>query len=513
MSARKVVVVGSGVAAVAVARRFLRRNPSHEVLMLEAGEHLQMGDYRKWLDFLMTKTAPTKAFEDSPNDADVSGTGRFVLQGGRLIVRGGSTNHWGGWCPRMKPEDFALGEVRKAAINWPITYETLSPYYVEAENFLHVCGDSAGSYTPRDGKPYPHPAIPFTAMDGLLIPALKRLGLGYESLPLARNPNACLTTGTCRYCPWDARYSAGGDLSNLLEEFEGRVEIKLGHPVVSVKMKTKESAEGVLVLPAGKPEPILEPAEIVVIAAGTMESPKILLSSTSPDWPEGLGNRTGHVGRHLVTHPLLRAVGRMDSNERNLEQEIDFPTLMCRDFDTPKFQPFGKMFFVRDGKYIRIPIGERLISKHAPSEVDSEIKTQTRIELRALMEAFPDGRNRVSLGAGKTRFGLPRTAVFYEESSETKICKIEHQARLENILKEAGLAESPSLDAGGPRSDHATGTCRMSSMPEEGVVDSNLKIHDVENVFVCSNAVFPNAGAANPTVTLVALALRLGAVI
>src|SRR5882762_6873392 len=112
MSSTTTILVGSGVAAAALARRLLTDDHSSRVIIFEAGGDFPVADYRKWLDFVMTKVSPTKAFEDDKNDADINQDGGFGLAGGRMLVRGGSTNHWGGWCPRMKPEDFHLGEVR-----------------------------------------------------------------------------------------------------------------------------------------------------------------------------------------------------------------------------------------------------------------------------------------------------------------------------------------------------------------------------------------------------------------
>jgi len=512
MSRFKTIIVGSGVASVAVARTLLQNDSSAEVLILEAGGNLQMANHRKWLDFVMTGTSPTRAFADKSDDADINNDGGFGLKGGRLLARGGSTNHWGGWCPRMKPEDFHLGQVRKDSIDWPIKYKDLAPYYTKAEFFLHVCGDSTSTSTPRYGEKYRYDAVPFTSLDKLLMPTLDRLGHKYEALPIARKGARCQTTGTCRYCPFDARYAAGTDLNSLLSEFNDRVELRINSPVVSIEMKDKKTVQGVNYLVGLNQDQVkFEPADKVVVAAGTIESAKILLASeNSKWWVNGLCNDTGHVGRHLVTHPLLRGIARIPSNPKRIEQEIDFPTMVSRYFDSEKYQPLGKMLFVRDGKYIVRPIARELLAKNSVSKINNNIENNTRIELRGLMEAFPEKGNLVSIAKGKTSLGLPRTKIQYYESQDTKNARVQNLKKLHNILYEAGLKESPDKNYRGARSDHATGTCRMSVSAKDGVVDRNLKAHDVDNLYVCSNAVFPNSGAANPTVTLVALAIKLG---
>lgn len=511
MSGAITIAVGSGVAAAALARRILTRDSASKVIILEAGGDFPVADGRKWLDFVMTGISPTKDFEDAKTDADINQDGGFGLAGGRMLGRGGATSHWGGWCPRMKPEDFHLGEVRHGSVNWPISYKDIAHYYTQAEALLSVCGDSTTKTVPRFGEAFPHAPIPFTAFDHLLIPTLEKLGYGYEALPIARNPDRCHTTGTCRYCPLDARYNAASDLNTLVSEFQGRVEVRVNTPVTSIAMSNRRTAIGVAVMEKSTGKTKIVAGDRVIVTAGTIESAKLLLASMSAMWPKGIGNDTDHVGRHIVTHPLLRGVGLILSNRERLEQEIGFPTMACRYFDSEKYQTQGKMFFVRDGKYIHIPIAEKLIQGETPAQVNNEIVTGTRIELRAFVEAFPDDGNRVTLASGTTSVGLPRTKIQYRESAETLQARIVHQENLEHLLYQAGLSKtSPLAAAGGSRADHAASTCRMSMTAADGVVDSKLRVHETDNVYVCSNAVFPNTGAINPTLTLVALALRLG---
>jgi choline dehydrogenase-like flavoprotein len=104
--------------------------------------------------------------------------------------------------------------------------------------------------------------------------------------------------------------------------------------------------------------------------------------------------------------------------------------------------------------------------------------------------------------------GLPQTSVDYSADTDFKDRMAEIKASVQKIYAamDAELTDDASVDW---RADHAACTCRMSSDPSEGVVNKDLQVHGMDNVFVCSNAVFPNLGAINPTLTLTALALRL----
>jgi choline dehydrogenase-like flavoprotein len=137
-----VLIIGSGVAGGVVAEGLLK-NGETSILMIEAGDAMLMKNHRTWLDVVMAKKYPYDRLSDQSNDYNSTGNQPWKIEGGRLIVRGGSTMHWGGWCPRMKPEDFELkSRVGNVGLDWPSTYSDLEPYYIKAEKYLQVAGDS-----------------------------------------------------------------------------------------------------------------------------------------------------------------------------------------------------------------------------------------------------------------------------------------------------------------------------------------------------------------------------------
>ncbi len=104
---------------------------------------------------------------------------------------------------------------------------------------------------------------------------------------------------------------------------------------------------------------------------------------------------------------------------------------------------------------------------------------------------------------------MPKTVISYGVNNETEEAKKRHENNLINILRQAGCDSTKVATYNSSRGDHSVSTCRMSKSPTDGVVDQDLKVHDTDNLYVCSNAVFPNGGAVNPTLTLAALTLRL----
>ncbi len=128
----------------------------------------------------------------------------------------------------------------------------------------------------------------------------------------------------------------------------------------------------------------------------------------------------------------------------------------------------------------------------------------------ASIEQFESPENRVSLGADTGKFGLRGTEIDFGLNETTERTHQSYAQNLVEILKAAGCKEdSISVEIDGPTGAHAASACRMSSSDTDGVVDGNLRVHGTDNLYVCSNAVYPNVTATNPTLTVGALAVRL----
>ncbi|MEM7213976.1 MAG: GMC family oxidoreductase [Pseudomonadota bacterium] len=503
MTLGKVAIVGSGVAGATIADILLGNDAASKIVMFEAGNEVVMRDHRKWLDYITTGSLPYYWNEDDVTDA--SGTENFWVKGGRLMAVGGSTLHWGGWCPRFKPEDFFLKSNTERGLDWPFTYEDLTPYYVKAEQRLRVTGDGSRDDPPRHNEPYPVPKMPLAKKDGLIVNALENLGISsYGNLPIARS-TSCQTVGSCAYCPVGGRYDASMDIQSNFETFELRSK----SPVAEIIMDSKKKAYGLRYVDMNTGEHQQEEFDRIFVCGGSMESAKLLLSSRSRFWHSGLGNDTGHVGQHLSAHSLLRVTGQMPGNASFLQQELDFPTLECRHFDVPENQYKGKFYFVHDGRIGHYNITKKLLAGTMPAQIDEERASGTGFGLAGFMEEFAAPGSRIELASGKNRFGLPKTNIVYTTSDITKSAKLEWLEKMEKILRVAGVDRDFRIKNGNPRADHTVSLCRMSDSASEGVVDQNCKIHDCDNVHVVSNAVFPNLTAVNPTLTLVAVAIKV----
>jgi choline dehydrogenase-like flavoprotein len=496
------VFIGSGVATATTALYLLKKKPDASILILEAGDDFITKDRRSWWDYVTTDTAPYKFAEDDKEAdeiiSDPSNPGsKWGIAGSRLTVRGGTTVHWGGWSLRLKPEDFQVQKNTGRGCNWPFSYDELAPFYSEAESYLSVGGDST------DEVHYPQPPFDYVEADGPMIMAFEQLDISYQRMPIARY-RKCMTTGTCKYCPFGSRYEAG----SVLDQLQGKenVDIILNAAVSKLELSERGAVSSALLV-GDKPKAFK--GHHFIIAAGATESPKLLLQSKNDSWwPNGIGNDYDLVGRYLVGHRLFEVSGMLPDNPLRWQQALDFPTLMSRHYDSPQEQENGKLFMFKSRSNPKTNIAELMQTGKSHEQISHVVEGPMKMKLQGFMEDFGRFDNRVELGSKINAFNLPTTKVTFKHQQDFDERAYQRMKLMAKVLQKMGCSDISSKirDA---RGDHASGTCRMHKEPSMGVVDANLKVHGMKNLYVCSNATFPSIGAVNPTLTLTALAVRL----
>jgi choline dehydrogenase-like flavoprotein len=501
------LIVGSGVAGISIAKRLLEQDPDTSILMLEAGPHIPSRERRSWWDYITLNRTPYDYTYDQDWEATSTGNVNWLSAGTRVKAVGGSTMHWGAWSLRFKPEDFLLHTNTGEGADWPIGYDDLEDYYNQAEEFLSVCGDDAEDWSPRS-KPYPAPPFAWTAADGVMIEAFQKVGIKPGKMPIARY-RKCLTTGTCKYCPFGARFSAQNVLTELQENQRYRnFELRANTPVTEVHVRNKAQIESVSCIDNLTGAVYVERAHRFIICSGSYETPKLLMKSRSAHWPAGIGNDHDLLGRFIISHSMLKVRGRTASNPNRWFQEYDFPTLMSRTYDTPERQRIGKIFLFKDRVRPNTDIAALMIAGKTPDEIEAIVSGPMEMELQAFMEEKGKFENRLQIADGHDRFGLPLTTVHFSRTAqEAENTRLNLDLMKEVIVKmgyEVVYAKTED-----PGAHHTTGTCRMGKSAELGVTDEHLKVFATDNLFLCSNGVFPSGSAVNPTLTLTALSMRL----
>ena len=531
-----VLIIGSGVAATVIAQKILMENPKANITMLEAGSKVKMRDFAMHQHFLITGELPYDFCHDQPyptkdfeGENENRGPTLIQMQGSRTLMYGGSTVHWGGWSFRLKPEDFQLksniedklGHLSGAynLIDWPIGYDDLEAYYCDAERYIGVSGDSNDPNVPRS-KEYPYPAFPYTLEDKPTIEAFKKLNIDYIPMPIARHGISashshyapCQTTGTCKYCPFGARFAAANYLDEMLNFHDfPNFFVKTDVVVEELLMSDKHTAKGVVYVDKNICEDTKHEihAKLVILAAGAIESTKLMLRSTSQFWHNGIANDLDLVGRNMITHPYLMWDADLGANPDGLMQEMDFPTLVSRHFDSEKEQWNGKYVMIIPPTGKGINLTQAMQSGKTLKEIKQLLYGNTKIQVNVMQEVFSQYNNRINNGCKRNHLGMIDTAVYFDQGPDFEPRLSEIHQEVEKIFSAMG-ANNIRFKGCHWRADHTACTTRMSDSPETGVVDKNLKVFDIDNLYICSNACFSSFGAINPTLTLTSLAMRLG---
>ncbi len=506
------LLIGSGVAASTIAKRLLKKDPNASILMLEAGDFIPARDRGLWWNYVTTHQLPYDYTYDKPGANPSIGNTHWEMNKTRVTAYGGTTMHWGGWSLRMKPEDFFLYTNTGEGGDWLFTYDDLEPYYCQAEEHLQVGGDDTETWVPRS-RPYPLPAYPWLQADIEIIEAFQHHGVRPGRMPLARY-RRCMTTGTCRYCPVGARFN-GQYVNEALENANyPNFEIRTQATVKKIRLDSRRQARGVSYLDRSSDTPVNVDvdARTVIVCAGAFESPKLLMMSTGSGWDKGIGNNYDQLGHYLVSHSFLSVCGTASSNPDRISSEFGFPTLMSRTFDSEAFQAEGKFFLFRNqnspGQY-----WDGLMQQGKTREQMDEIATGSR---QTGISAFYEEKGRYAnyltpegMGGKTDQFGLPLMKVNFNRSPRVMQNANERLNLMGKIFASIPDYTMLTQSLEGAAGYHASGTCRMAHSPEAGVTDANLRVHGMDNIYICSNAVFPSIGAVNPTLTLTALAFRL----
>ncbi|MEO8133180.1 MAG: GMC family oxidoreductase [Betaproteobacteria bacterium] len=516
------IIVGSGVAGSTIATKLLERDPGTPILMLEAGPRIPMKDRRYWWDYVLYGRKAYDPCEDRDADNPSVGLTPWHSKGSRTMMYGGSTVHWGGWSMRFKPEDFHLKTNTGRGGDWPYGYDTMEPYYCRADEYLSVCGDDKDSADrsspasarnkndPWRSKPYPLPPYPWTESDGEMIEAFNALGITPGRMPLARY-RKCMATGTCKYCPFGARFSGSYIMDDLLNDPEYPNLKFIGMaPVTRLVAESKSRIHKVEYTDPATGETATASGDRIILCAGAYEVPKLLLLSSSYYWENGIGNDHDLVGRYAISHPFLSVAGTKDMNNERWIQEFDFPTLMSRTYDKEENQQNGKIFLMKSAMFPNVDLAAHMIAGRDRSAIDRIVTGPRQVQLSAFMEEMGQYDNRFSLGEGTTSLGLPRTRISFSHPPDFRERAGKNLDLMEAVVRQMGYnVDKKDRLIGEQDGHHTSSTCRMGKDPTEGVVDADLKVFGTDNLYVCSNAVHPTCAAVNPTLTLVAVTLKL----
>jgi choline dehydrogenase-like flavoprotein len=518
------VIVGAGVAGMLAAHRLAKAGV--KVLVLEAGPTIDRNAALQRYRTAVAKT-PESPYPDNfyaPRPT-VAALDQYYVQEGPTFFKstyeravGGTTWHWLGTSLRHLPADFRMRSRYRVAVDWPISYDDLEPWYGAAEHEMGVAGDSKQNLGSPRSRDYPMPPLALTYLDKQVALAAKTLGLPVHVTPQARNsltyqerPPCCGSASCVPICPVAAKYDATVHVKKALalgvQVIEQAVvyfiEVDSDGRVVGVRFKRPDGSDGRAI------------GHAFVLAANAIETPKLLLMSRTDALPNGVANRSDQVGRNLMDHPVQLSYA--------LAAEPLYP------YRSP-LENAGIEYF-RDGAFrgehsaFRMAIGEdgwsfpgttpitlaeQLIDEgYFGTELVAQMNAHVARQIRFanLIEQMPLPENRVVPAFDKLdSFGMPRPRIYYQLGEFVERGMALARAVSEQIFQAMGAYEiNHSQEHQG--AGHLMGTYRMGDKPATSVVNAEQRAHDHHNLFLLGSGVFPTVGTANPTLTLAALAL------
>jgi len=511
-----VIIIGSGAGGGVIAKEL--GEAGLEVVILEAGKRYDPhNDYpTDKIDFEV-RAANVFAPKDERRDLYTSGGASHFLYS-RVKGVGGSTLHYVAMSPRLHESDFCVRSEDGVADDWPIAYADLEPYYARVEYELGVSGPDGADANPFDpprSKPFPTPPHEFNLASKIVKRGAGKLGLHLVREPLAiptkdwNGRPACINAGTCgQGCKISAKSSI--DVTYIPKaEATGKVHIRTECMAREITIGHEGKARSVIYFdPDGHEREIY--ARAIVVAGNAVETARLLLLSTSSRFRNGLANASGLVGKFFTEHLAVFAYGVF--SER-LDAWRGVPTGgIIQDFYATNQQNS----FVRGWTIVveNSPQWPLSVARAVPgwgAEHKNRVKELFghEVGLASIGEQLPDERNQVTLDPFvKDVYGLPVPRIInnHHENDLAMINAI--SSSLKEVLEAAGAKEVWVNKCIPGNSAHYMGTCRMGNDPRTSVVDAWCRTHDIPNLFIGDGGVFVTVGAANPALTISALASR-----
>lgn len=497
-----IIIIGSGAGGSTMAYKLA--DSGKKILVVERGDFVPV-EKENWDSvevFQKNRYTTTETWLDKNNEE---------FRPGMHYNVGGNTKFYGAALFRLRKEDFQeIQHYGGTSPAWPIQYEDLKKFYLEAETLYHVHGLRGSDPTePFDENPYPLSPLPNEPRIQEIFDELSNYGLHPFELPIGVNFNPHKTANAPyilnRFDGFPDASERKGDahicaLSKALEF--PNVELMTNAKVL--KIVTEESGFKVkeIIVDYFGEERTLN-ANLFILSAGAINSAALLLKSKNDQFPHGLANSSDQVGRNYMFHQNTALIGL---------------------YTEPNPTKFGKTFGVNDFYHANrgypYPLGhiqmlgksdEHQIAADSPVPAPGftfELMAKHAVDFWLTSEDLPDPENRITIENDKIK-------VTYTSNNEEGHDLLKDE--LVKALKASGKFQSFlfkvfyfSKGIGMSSPAHQNGTTKMGTDPKTSVVDTFCKTHDLENLFIVDGGFFVSSGAVNPALTIMAMALRVG---
>jgi choline dehydrogenase-like flavoprotein len=417
---------------------------------------------------------------------------------------GGSTLHWGAYCPRADPRDLKLYSERSVGHDWPLGYADLEPYYERVEAFIGVSGPDRYPWDTK--RRYPLPPVARNAPAELMQLACDTIGMRATDGPVAvasRNfvqsedavRPACVNCGYCHQgCRIGAKTSMDVTYLPLAVRYGAEIRPE------SVVHGFERDASGRIVAVIYRHDGIdrRQRCEAVFLCGGGIETPRLLLNT-------GLANSSGQVGRNYMAHVATQVWGTF---ERETRPNKGYPSsLITEDAVRPADADFAGGYLIQSLGIVPVTWAQQVVRGRGlwgRDLVDYLERYNHTAAVGINGECLPSPENFLELSDETDEIGA-RKAIVRFSAGENERRLHDHASKLMTDMWQAvGATDIWTLQ----RYAHTIGTCRMGSDREKAVVDDSGRSFDIENLWICDNSIFPSSLSANPALTIMALSLR-----
>jgi len=523
------VVIGSGAAGGVMARELA--TAGFDVVLLEQGPHRTAADFVHdelgvlFNNELLGGANAVQTFRRTASEqAKLQNDPPPALYAQTV---GGSSVHFSANFWRLRPTDFKerskLGSIAGTGFDdWPISYEELEPYYTRVDWEIGVSGEPGPFDAPRS-RPYPLPPMPVKSSGVLLEAGARKLGLHPQVAPLAVLSQPFNGRGQCIHCGFCMGFGceAGAKSSTLFTMIPqalatGRCELRALCAVYRIETGKDGRVSEVLYHDArGRAQG--QRARAVVLCGNGVETPRLLLMSQSPGFPQGLANGSGRVGQYLMFNAHSVTHGVFD------EPLHDYKSVQCSRIVHDFYESDPRRGFYGGGGIDGRPFLAATPMMFALTSVPPDVPRWGAEYKKYLAHAFTRHMvaatactslaletNTVTLDPKlKDPLGRPAMRITYNDHPDDLKMSTFLQDRSVEILDAAGARrvwrEPVKPETVGA---HLLGTCRMGDDPKTSVVDKYHRAHDVKNLFICDGSSFVTSGRGQPTMTIQALAFR-----
>lgn len=508
-----VCIIGSGAGGAVAAKELAERGLS--VVVLETGKR-----FNAIKDFtIATSNDWERLINDYKKKFDSPKIGKLTLSNSEnfrpdvVYGVGGGTLRYLAYLIRLLPDDFRTYTVDGVGIDWPISYEDLVPYYQEVEAELGVSGNSNDPWFPSI-KEYPNPHFDFSYSTKVFKKSFDQLGIrlwyrssGRLSRPFDGRP-ACVHCGQCILgCMVNAKSST---LVTYIPKAEstGNAIIYSECSASRIKVNSQGKAESVIYHDKNDKENEIK-AKVIIVSAGAIQSPRILLNSKSSLFPDGLANSSGMVGKNYMQHLSINSTAIFPER---FDAFRGYGGAATFDFaKTDRKNSHTRGYYIAVKTHRRGPARSAIDGpgwgKHHKDYMRNNFGHIAGLSTSG--EMLPDTLNSIDLNPNVVDYyGMPAARINFKLGNNEKMMLKSMQMKLHEIYSTANVRKILKMEYNPGSDAHNMGTCRMGNNPDTSVLNSYCQSHDVRNLFVVDASCFVTSGTSNPSLTIMAIAKR-----